>query len=374
VYGVDGKKLATYTVGVTSGQVSFTLQSQNVYFAGNLVSAEGNAVAADGPSSVRWNAGASHTYYPFGAEYNPTPNNTEKYATYTRDNLTGLDYAMNRYYYSAWGRFMSPDPYNGSAHLGDPQSWNRYTYATNDPINRRDPSGKDDGDPYGGDGEDGCPDGEICIWGGYPPPEPCLADFCATGIGSLPTDPDPTPDPTTPPPDPTDPQDPQPPPPTPTPTPTPPAACEVAVGYVPAIPHLPGFHTFLYLDDDTTGWQVADAGPAQYPHIVVTGSGGIGFSGGFGNLITAVSPTGLYGESTNPNVKYYWEAPESCQLVDELEMDANNLNNIVPYTGLWFGSNWYNSNSFTYTLIQDFALPAGAPPVWAPGWGNYIPH
>jgi hypothetical protein len=74
IYGQSGKKVATYTVAMASGQVAFTLQSQNVYFGGKLISAEGNAVAADGPGSVRWNAGASHTYYPFGAEYNPTPN------------------------------------------------------------------------------------------------------------------------------------------------------------------------------------------------------------------------------------------------------------------------------------------------------------
>jgi len=150
IYGQGGKKLATYTVGIANNQVSFTLQSQNVYFAGKLISAEGNAVAVDRLGSVRWNAASgSHTYYPYGAEYNATPNNTEKYATYTRDNLTGLDYAMNRYFYSAWGRFMSPDPYSGSAHLGNPQSWNRYTYTTNDPVNRRDPQGlnDDDGSP-----------------------------------------------------------------------------------------------------------------------------------------------------------------------------------------------------------------------------------
>jgi RHS repeat-associated protein len=120
------------------------MQSQNVYFAGKLISAEGNAVAVDRLGTVRWNAtSGGHTYYPYGAEYSATLNDTEKYATYTRDTLTGLDYAMNRYYSSPWGRFMTPDRSWSSARPGNPQSWNLYAYAVNDPVNGNDPSGND---------------------------------------------------------------------------------------------------------------------------------------------------------------------------------------------------------------------------------------
>jgi RHS repeat-associated protein len=80
--------------------------------------------------------------YPYGVEYTPqTVNDREKYATYTRDSVTGLDYAVNRYYSSQWGRFLSPDPYVNSAGLAEPGSWNRYAYAGNDPINAEDPGG-----------------------------------------------------------------------------------------------------------------------------------------------------------------------------------------------------------------------------------------
>jgi RHS repeat-associated protein len=74
-------------------------------------------------------------------EYSATANDTEKYATYTRDSLTGLDYAVNRYYSSIWGRFLSPDPYGASARVLNPQSWNRYAYTIGDPMNSGDPSG-----------------------------------------------------------------------------------------------------------------------------------------------------------------------------------------------------------------------------------------
>jgi len=161
-YGLGGKKLATYTIAPSGSQVNFTFQSRNIYFAGKLISAEGKAVSVDRLGSVRWNATAgNHTYYPYGAEYSATSNDTEKYATYTRDSLTNLDYAMNRYYSSTWGRFMTPDPSYASMDLRIPQSWNRYMYALGDPIAGSDPTGLDDVDD-----NDGCPDGAICFSGG----------------------------------------------------------------------------------------------------------------------------------------------------------------------------------------------------------------
>jgi len=39
------------------------------------------------------------------------------------------------------GRWTSPDPYNGSMKIGDPQSFNRYSYVENQPTNFVDPSG-----------------------------------------------------------------------------------------------------------------------------------------------------------------------------------------------------------------------------------------
>jgi RHS repeat-associated protein len=208
------------------------MQSQNVYFAGKLISAEGNAVAVDRLGSVRWNAATGgHAYYPYGVEYNATANDTEKYATYTRDTLTGLDYAMNRYYVNSWGRFTTPDRSWSSARPGSPQSWNRYLYVSGDPVNRKDASGLcvdckdgDDGDAGGdggGDGGgctgDGCGDGNgnSCdtgsTWCTTGTGSNCAtgATWCTTGTTT------PIPDPTPPPPDPQDPPLPTPPPPTP---------------------------------------------------------------------------------------------------------------------------------------------------------------
>ncbi len=43
--------------------------------------------------------------------------------------------------YQQNGRFLSPDPYQASGGPGVPQSWNRYAYVMNNPVNYGDPSG-----------------------------------------------------------------------------------------------------------------------------------------------------------------------------------------------------------------------------------------
>ncbi|MBK8314970.1 MAG: RHS repeat-associated core domain-containing protein [Acidobacteria bacterium] len=65
-----------------------------------------------------------------------------RFTSYDRSGSTGLDYAINRHYSSAQGRFTQVDPIGMSAvSLGDPQSLNLYAYCGNDPVNRLDPDG-----------------------------------------------------------------------------------------------------------------------------------------------------------------------------------------------------------------------------------------
>jgi RHS repeat-associated protein len=68
----------------------------------------------------------------------------KRFTTYDRSEATGLDYAVNRHYSSAQGRFTQVDPIGmGAAELADPQSLNLYAYVENDPINSSDPLGLD---------------------------------------------------------------------------------------------------------------------------------------------------------------------------------------------------------------------------------------
>ena len=69
------------------------------------------------------------------------PTGAQRERTLTSDASTGLDYADQRYEQPGMGRFMSPDPYGGSASGDDPGSWNRYAYVGGDPVNNTDPTG-----------------------------------------------------------------------------------------------------------------------------------------------------------------------------------------------------------------------------------------
>jgi len=61
-----------------------------------------------------------------------------------RDSESGNDYFGARYYGSSMGRFMSPDPSGLLAQKPqDPQSWNLYAYARNNPLINIDPTGLD---------------------------------------------------------------------------------------------------------------------------------------------------------------------------------------------------------------------------------------
>jgi RHS repeat-associated protein len=93
-----------------------------------------------------------HDYLPFGEECTtgPCSGNTapgagqpKKFTGKERDKETGLDYFGARYYGSRIARFTTVDPVlTIRANLVDPQRWNRYAYAKNNPLRFIDPDGR----------------------------------------------------------------------------------------------------------------------------------------------------------------------------------------------------------------------------------------
>jgi len=86
-----------------------------------------------------------NAFYPFGeqdpsicASSNAT---THKFTAKERDSESDLDNFGARYDSSSMGRFTSPDPLLNSGRPWEPQSWNRYAYALNNPLNVIDPTG-----------------------------------------------------------------------------------------------------------------------------------------------------------------------------------------------------------------------------------------
>jgi RHS repeat-associated protein len=86
-----------------------------------------------------------HDYFPFGEEYLATGSlDRLRFTGKARDLETGLDYFGARYYASPLGRFTTVDPVlDVEQALVDPQRWNRYAYALNNPLRFTDPDGRD---------------------------------------------------------------------------------------------------------------------------------------------------------------------------------------------------------------------------------------
>jgi RHS repeat-associated protein len=85
-----------------------------------------------------------YDFLPFGEPWAvPTTQDVRQFAGKERDAESGgLDYFGARYYRGASGRFISVDPLmDVDAALGDPQTWNRYSYGRSNPFRYIDPNG-----------------------------------------------------------------------------------------------------------------------------------------------------------------------------------------------------------------------------------------
>ena len=78
-----------------------------------------------------------------GVQQNSACPQQDSFAGLSGSRQTRLDDAVWRSYSPATGRWMSPDPYNGSYSLTNPQSFDRYAYVGNNPLGFTDPSGLD---------------------------------------------------------------------------------------------------------------------------------------------------------------------------------------------------------------------------------------
>jgi len=84
----------------------------------------------------------AHDDYPFGCEMGPVASaSRKKFTGHERDEETGLDYMLARYYGPGLGRFLSVDP-GFDVQPENPQSWGLVTYVRNSPAAALDPTGR----------------------------------------------------------------------------------------------------------------------------------------------------------------------------------------------------------------------------------------
>jgi RHS repeat-associated protein len=141
---VDGQKIGTYTftLGLYGGSNAPEMTNSTTLLATFFGHKRVGTFDRLGSAKYNQSNNAAQSFYPYGEDRGTVePNDELKFATYTRDAATGLDYADQRYYANNFGRFMSADRY-ASANRHSPQSWNRYSYVRGDPIGFGDPSGQ----------------------------------------------------------------------------------------------------------------------------------------------------------------------------------------------------------------------------------------
>jgi RHS repeat-associated protein len=160
VYGIGGALIAEFDG--SSGNLKKEYISGGITIEPTAVNSNGTQYPTGdhlgSPRAITNSSGSvvsRHDYMPFGEELgsgtggrttgmgfsNGGDNNRKKFTGYERDTETGLDFAQARFYASANGRFTSPDPFSGSAIITDPQTFNRYQYCRNNPVNSTDPTG-----------------------------------------------------------------------------------------------------------------------------------------------------------------------------------------------------------------------------------------
>ena len=111
-------------------------------------------------------------YAPFGEIYAETATTNRSFTGQTQDTVSGLYDFLMRQQSAAQGRWLVPDPAGLAAvDMTNPQTWNRYAYLANNPLNATDPLGLYD--LPGCDPDD--PDCGICDWCIiFPPIIPCI--------------------------------------------------------------------------------------------------------------------------------------------------------------------------------------------------------
>jgi hypothetical protein len=111
IYGVDGQKIGTYTFTLGQYGEGNTPEMTNSTVLLATFFGHKRVGTYDRLGSAKYNQqnGAAQLFYPYGEDRGTAePNDALKFATYTRDAATGLDYADQRYYANKFWQVHEP--------------------------------------------------------------------------------------------------------------------------------------------------------------------------------------------------------------------------------------------------------------------------
>src|SRR5258708_18374230 len=125
----------------------------------------GSSCLATTPSRTLF---SSTAYAPYGEPYSQSGTTDLSFTGQDQDTVSGIHDFLMRKYVPVQGRWLSPDPAGLAAvNPGNPQSWNRYAYVGNSPLDSVDPLGlvTSNAAPCpGGTGWSFAPDGSHVCW------------------------------------------------------------------------------------------------------------------------------------------------------------------------------------------------------------------
>ena len=134
VYDAGGELIGEYSSIVQTGSNAKTVYTTNDHLGSPRINTDGVGTVI-----------SRHDYHPFAEEIARTGYGSDtirkQFTGNERDDETGLDFAQARYHSSNLGRFSSPDPLLESGKASLPQTWNRYVYTLNNPVNLVDSTG-----------------------------------------------------------------------------------------------------------------------------------------------------------------------------------------------------------------------------------------
>ena len=150
-YGAGGELLWRYTGSSTDpNQRAFVPFNGGIlaeYYSGGTLFDHGDELGSiTASTSYNGSVCQERLFYPWGELWTGAGGSCGMHQTFAQ--LPDYDAEIDEYntlarHYSPMGRWMSPDPENAGADPSDPQTWNGYAYARNNPTTLTDPTGED---------------------------------------------------------------------------------------------------------------------------------------------------------------------------------------------------------------------------------------